>query len=146
MSEITAAWAPKTDWFHGQSETQLLDAFLTAQQAAWPDSKFIPLAEGWKRVRRDEVVNVLDHILARDLAYRIVQRDDGGVYEARAKEFLQVFGAEAAFFTNADASAFNWPSGTDTWSWTPATTSTFDLGVGAISAEYVGIYWAQSED
>ena len=89
---------------------------------------------------------MLDTILDRDLAYRVPQRDDGGVGVGQAKEFLALFKEGSRFYTNANPEIFRSFPASNNWSWTPATTSTFDLGVAAISADHIGIYWAQSED
>lgn len=146
MSVITTAWERVDKWSRGQPETSLLDEFIVSQVAEYHGQHFRAVGKGWRHVSRDHAINILDHILSVDLAYSVVQPDPDGEYLNKAQQFLEVFGEEAKFFTNANPEDFGVFPSKGAYSWSPATVSTFDLGVAAVSREYVGIYWAEAED
>ena len=81
-------------------------------------------------------------LLHTDLAYsvEIMSRSDAADFW---REFKALFdGQNVEFITNQDATDF----GAGSWSWTPATAATFDLGILVIGTSRAGCLWVEDDD
>jgi hypothetical protein len=120
----------------GITRCAVVDGRLSLLEAA----RLFALADDpgiYRDIERAEADRIAVRILQADLAYGlpIIGADRADHLWA---EFVALFeGQDAKLATNA---------GADSYSWTPATESTFDLGVLVIGTSKAGCLWVQDED
>jgi hypothetical protein len=137
LNALVTAIEPKGSWFSGQSDRDLLDAFLVQQKAPWEGSRFVALGDAWRECTLLEAQAVIQKVSVGSLAY-------GGDHlnpwagSVSPSEFLGRFDESARVYTNMQDAELK--------SWMPATTATFDAGVGIVDGISLGIIWAQDED
>lgn len=136
MNALVTAIESRGPRLHGQSDRDLLDAFIAQQDAPWPGTKFLAIGEAWRPCGWSEAKLLIERLTTKSIAY-------DAAFEAEwtgpiaPSEFLSRFAGNARLYTNVQA----FPN-----SWRPATTATFDCGVAAIDDDLIGIFWAQDED
>lgn len=140
MNAIVTAVENKGAWFHGQSDRELLDAFLVAQKPAMLGTRFNALGDMWRSITKSEAVNLVTSLSTRSLAYR-APFDLTWVGEIAPADVVALFRDNARWYTNVYSQDMSEPAG-----WFGATQSTFDIGVGVVDQHHVAICWAQDED
>jgi hypothetical protein len=136
LNALVTAIEPKGSWFHGQSDQELLDAFILQQQTPWLGTRFQTLGEAWRQCSWPEAESLVQTLTTVSLAYG-AQFEPGWIGPVAPLDFLSRFERNARLYTNVAE---------DQKSWMPATTATFDRGIGAIDDDLVGIVWGQDED
>lgn len=100
-----------------------------------------PLGRSWIEVDAARARRFLVAILHKDLAYKSDVMPERRA-EWLADQFLSAFGRfNGRFATNSPDSPDGFP-----FSWTPATTYTFDAGIAVLGESGAGIYWVADED
>ncbi len=113
----------------------------TALDARAEEQEFNSLGDAWKSLSRAEAEGLLGRLLHLDIAYGSEVLEPERARELAAR-FCELFGPEARFFSNAGAQAHTGVS----WSSSPLTWATFDIGVGACGAGLVGLVVVMDED
>jgi hypothetical protein len=135
VNALVTAIEPKGSWFHGQPDRDLLDAFLVQQSAPWPGTKFHGIGDAWQEFSWSDARALIVALTSKSMAYDAVF-DPEWTGPVAPHDFLGQFAANARLYTNAQSHG----------GWMPATTATFDRGIGAVDDSTIGIFWAQDED
>lgn len=114
------------------SETQILDDFVAK-------FGFVGLGDEWKPIHRDNAQLIAQIVLQRDLAYGFALMSEERAREL-ATQFLELFAAEARYFTNGEFDK------TGLRMWSGLTKATFDSGIIGLDSRHLGILWVQDED
>ena len=138
---LTATRARRSDRY-GISVRDELDAFLLELTPAWPETSFVALGDQWQEVDRKEASALIPEITRYSLAYN-VRCKPRWIGWTSPDDFLGHFIGDCRYFSNGWRS--DWRA-LPAFSWTGATTSTLDAGVGVVSATDLGILWVQDED
>jgi|APCry1669189070_1035195.scaffolds.fasta_scaffold00162_1 hypothetical protein len=103
------------------------------------------LGANWVEVPRRIAVKILTHLIASDLAYPTTVVETAAAEEL-AGRFLAFFQAGARYFTNGACSgpyAIYTTSGEEVLGWRSISAAPFDNGVIGLSADRVGMLWAE---
>ena len=106
-----------------------------------------PIGKLWVSISRDRAAQILQDILAYDLAYHGVVMPNTEASKL-AGEFLAHVGDSGVFFTNGSWSEppVSTAGVTCGPSWEPLSQATFDAGVVGIGRERAALLWVEDED
>jgi len=103
---------------------------------------------GLRSIKFDEIDSRAGHALAQKILHADLAHAKEVMSKARASElsdeFLKLFGPKARFFTNGNF--HQTPRSMSGFTWTPATSATFDTGILIVSGEHCGCLWVEDED
>lgn len=121
------------------------ESHSAALDALAADEGYSGLGERWVEVPRRIAAKILTHLIASELAYPAEVVEPGRA-EQLAGRFLELFGAGARYFTNGACSgpfAIYNSAGEEVLGWRSISAAPFDNGVVGLSAERVGMLWAE---
>ena len=103
---------------------------------------------GLRSIKFDEIDSRAGHALAQKILHADLAHAKEVMSKARATElsgeFFKLFGVKARFFTNGNFHRAVAPK--NGFTWTPATSATFDTGVLIVSDACCGCLWVEDED
>lgn len=121
------------------------DEPFAALDALAEEEGYSGLGGNWVEVPRRIAAKILAHLIASELAYptEVVEQEQA---EALAGRFLGLFGQGARYFTNGALSGpfavYN-SAGEEVLGWRSISAAPLDNGVAVLSAERVGMIWAE---